>query len=122
MFNIQKTVKDFSQFANLDEDAANIEFVKNYMADMHKMIDSQVRNSLISLCHVVIYRIRSQQSSIRNRPEKILDDIYKFCFSLTTVDSTEEFNQKLINFIDEGDTDDKRNTGKGFGENSTTES
>ncbi len=121
MLDKEKAIKDFSQLTHLDEDVANVEFIKNYMTDIHKMIDSQVRNSLISLCHVMIYRIRSKQSSIYNRPEKILEEIYQFCFSLTMVDSTEEFNQKLINFIGEENGDRERSIREGSGENTTTE-
>jgi len=119
MFDTEKAVKDFSESTKINEEMADADFVKNYMADLHKMIDSQVRNSLISFCHVMLYRIRTKQSSMYNRPEKILDEIYQFCFSLTSVDSTEEFNKKLINFIGEEDATREPTAGDRPGENQT---
>lgn len=91
---------DPEEMQSFKDDQENIDFFKSYISDVHLMIDAQVRNSIISFCHVMIYNIRSKQaSSIHSSPKKILDEINQFCFSLTTVNSTKEFNEKLINFI-----------------------
>lgn len=103
---------------NLQESEVEDSLMKNCMEDIHKIIDSQVRNSLIQFSHVMLYRIRESESSYQTAsPHKILQDVKQFCFSLTMIDSTKDFNDQLIKFIgvENGSPDSSTTSGERSG-------
>lgn len=102
---------------NLQENQVEDSLMKNCMEDIHKMIDSQVRNSLIQFSHVMLYRIKQSESSYKTAsPHKILQDIKQFCFCLTMIDSTKDFNEHLLKFIGEEDATRESSTRERSGE------